>query len=571
MMAPIDEVMLAVSNSLAASIVVKATLIAALGLLGAWAARSGRASVRHALLAASFGVLLALPLAAVFAPPVRIAVTPAAHDRTLPDFAGATKAIPSAAAIPNGTAVKPAIRASQGLSPSAVLFMLWAAGTLLFLLPVMMGLWQVGALRRSALPWRHGQSLAENLARDAGIRRRVEVLLHESLPGPMTCGILGPAIVLSQDAQTWDEEDLNRAIVHELEHVRRGDWVILCVARAVCAAYWFHPLVWIAWRRLVLDAERACDDAVLGHSDAAAYADQLVGLARRLSAAAKPPLLAMANRADLTARVHSVLDGGRQRGRAGMLAIAFTYAAALALVIAISPLRVVAATPPADMAAQAASLTQFSANGNLVIEDVTVKDQNGKSIDGLTSNDFALTEDGVPQTISIFEFQTLAASAQAGQNSVQSYYILGYYPTNQETDGKYRRVTVKNSDPIARLDYRPGYYAAKRFVSATGTTSNDTGASPNVESDPNAPVAVYRKQPEYSEDARKAKFQGHVVLAVEVDASGNVADAKVIHHLGLGLDEKALEAIQQWKFKPGTKNGRPVAMEVEVTMSFRLL
>ena len=106
------------------------------------------------------------------------------------------------------------------------------------------------------------------------------MLLHEALPGPMTCGVLHPAIVLPPDAQIWDQEDLNRAIVHELEHVRRGDWVSHCLARAVCAVYWFHPLVWIAWRQLALEAERSCDDAVLGRSEATAYADQLVGLAQ---------------------------------------------------------------------------------------------------------------------------------------------------------------------------------------------------------------------------------------------------------------------------------------------------
>src|SRR6202050_2056045 len=136
----------------------------------------------------------------------------------------------------------------------------------------------------------------------------------------MPCGVAHPAIVLSPDAQTWDGEDLGRAIVHELEHVRRRDWLSQCLARAVCAVYWFHPLVWIAWRQLALEAERACDDAVLGRSEAAAYADQLVGLARRLSmsaktaskmTAAKSPLLAMANRADLATRVGAVLDSGQ--------------------------------------------------------------------------------------------------------------------------------------------------------------------------------------------------------------------------------------------------------------------
>src|SRR5262245_11024602 len=117
----------------------------------------------------------------------------------------------------------------------------------------------------------------------------------------MTCGVLRPVVMLPDDAQRWDEKDLERAFVHELEHVRRCDWAVHCLARVACAAYWFHPLVWTAWRQLTLEAERACDDAVLGNSEATVYADQLLGLARRRSAVRRSPALAMANRSDLAA------------------------------------------------------------------------------------------------------------------------------------------------------------------------------------------------------------------------------------------------------------------------------
>src|SRR6185295_17641586 len=103
------------------------------------------------------------------------------------------------------------------------------------------------------------------------------------------------------------DADLTRAIAHELEHIRRADWLTQFVARVVCAAYWFHPLMWIVRRQLVLEAERASDDAVLRYTEASEYADQLVDLARRLSVGHQP-LLAMANRNDLSARVHAVLD-----------------------------------------------------------------------------------------------------------------------------------------------------------------------------------------------------------------------------------------------------------------------
>src|SRR6185312_17352345 len=208
----------------------------------------------------------------------------------------------------------------------------WAAGAMLFLLPALVGLWQIRALRRSALPWTR-----------AGIRRPVEVLLHEALPGPMACGVMRPAILMPRDAEFWNADDLNRAMIHELEHVRRGDSIWLCMARLACALYWFHPLVWIVWHKLELEAERACDDAVLRHSEATAYADQLVDLARRLSNAKRLPALAIANRLDLAARVNAVLDSRRKRGRAGASALILLCTAAFLLVAGMSPVTLTAA------------------------------------------------------------------------------------------------------------------------------------------------------------------------------------------------------------------------------------
>jgi TonB family protein len=85
-----------------------------------------------------------------------------------------------------------------------------------------------------------------------------------------------------------------------------------------------------------------------------------------------------------------------------------------------------------------------------------------------------------------------------------------------------------------------------------------------------APVPIYKPDPPYSEEARKAKYQGTVVVLIVVDAAGNVADAKVVKPLGLGLDEKAIETIRTWKFKPGMKNGTPVPVRIMVEVSFRL-
>ena len=85
------------------------------------------------------------------------------------------------------------------------------------------------------------------------------------------------------------------------------------------------------------------------------------------------------------------------------------------------------------------------------------------------------------------------------------------------------------------------------------------------------PRLLYKVEPEYSEEARKAKYQGVVMLAVEVWEDGLAHNIRVLRSLGLGLDEKAVEAVKQWKFSPGKKDGKPVKVLAQIQVSFRLL
>ncbi len=85
-----------------------------------------------------------------------------------------------------------------------------------------------------------------------------------------------------------------------------------------------------------------------------------------------------------------------------------------------------------------------------------------------------------------------------------------------------------------------------------------------------APRAIYSPDPEYSEEARKAKYQGTVVLWVVVGTDGRVHDVKIARSLGMGLDEKAIESVRTWRFEPSRMNGQPVPVQVNVEVNFRL-
>ncbi len=85
------------------------------------------------------------------------------------------------------------------------------------------------------------------------------------------------------------------------------------------------------------------------------------------------------------------------------------------------------------------------------------------------------------------------------------------------------------------------------------------------------PIPIYRPDPDYSEEARKAKYQGTVVLAIVVDEKGNPRDVRVTKPLGLGLDQKAIEAVMKWRFRPAMKDGHPVPVMAQIEVNFRLL
>jgi beta-lactamase regulating signal transducer with metallopeptidase domain len=350
-------------------LVLKALAISVIGVAASQLAWRCRASVRHATLLAMFVAIALLPIATLGLPAFAIN-PPQRFLDVLP-----VSARPEGQTLMTGDHVplRPAghkgVRAGGPDTVAAVdspffvrdaVIALWLAGATLLIVSLALGVVRVQRLRRRALP-----AILQGLpvASPEGLtfmwwRRRIELLTHESVIAPIALGIVRPAILLPRDAQDWDAAALQRALVHEIEHIRRHDWLTQLFARAICALFWFNPVTWMAYRRLTLNAEHACDDAVVyaaaGTQDTFAseantvYAHQLVTLARRLNTRAHSAVVGMAHRSDLTARVHAVLDASKARGRAGAArALMIATAAALALAV-IAPLRMVAApiAPP---------------------------------------------------------------------------------------------------------------------------------------------------------------------------------------------------------------------------------
>ena len=103
-----------------------------------------------------------------------------------------------------------------------------------------------------------------------------------------------------------------------------------------------------------------------------------------------------------------------------------------------------------------------------------------------------------------------------------------------------------------------------------GSGGNIGGGPRRIGGGVSAPILIFSVEPEFSEEARKAKVAGNVLVNLWVDTNGNPSHVHVIRGVGMGLDEKAVEAVKQYKFKPAMENGKPVLVELNVEVNFQI-
>jgi len=230
---------------------------------------------------------------------------------------------------------------SGGWTLTRFLAAIWVAGMAVVLASIVAGLARVGWIgRRSRLAAdpRVRRIAAQTMER-LGVTRRVKVIEASGQAMPMTWGVRRPVILLPAHAVEWSEERLRAVLAHELAHVKRKDVLTQLVARIACALYWFHPLIWIAARRLREERELACDDMVLAAgSRASEYAQQLLDIARTLRPArfTAATSVAMARRSHLAGRLVAVLDAGRSRADVTRRLVLTAVAGAVLVVVPVA-------------------------------------------------------------------------------------------------------------------------------------------------------------------------------------------------------------------------------------------
>jgi len=224
------------------------------------------------------------------------------------------------------------------------IWLVWLGGTLLALIPLVLAVASLRRLERRATvvtdeAW---LDLQESSMRRLQMNRSVTLLRSSDRQMPMTWGYFRPRIMLSVGADVWPLQRCELALLHELAHVKRGDNIVNYITHAVCALYWFNPLVWIAARRMRAEREQACDDLVLASGqDAGDYADELLELATTLDSGIFSPVAAspMARRSTLEERLLAILDGKRNRAALNRSTINGVVAIISAILVPLSMLR----------------------------------------------------------------------------------------------------------------------------------------------------------------------------------------------------------------------------------------
>jgi TonB family protein len=268
----------------------------------------------------------------------------------------------------------------------------WATGAAFLL-----ARWTVGFIRLARLT-----RLARRL--DANVR------VSDAAATPMTWGVVRPVIVLPSEALQWTDDDRASALRHERAHIERRDWLWQLFGQLATAVCWFHPLVWLAAYQLRRESELAADDAVLREgSDAAAYASQLVRVARGLrDSRSQTPVaaVAMVRSSTLESRVAAILSGDRKRDRAGVRArLGLMLATALVLV----PVSVLEAAKAHHIGEQGLTPPKVASK----VEPQYTEEARAAKIQGTTVLTMVVTEKGQAEKIQVKKSLDKGLDAQA--------------------------------------------------------------------------------------------------------------------------------------------------------------
>ena len=373
--------------------------------------------------------------------------------------------------------------------------------------------------------------------------------------------MLRSKVLLPADALDWPADRIRIVVAHELAHVRRGDWIVQMAAELLCAAYWFNPLVWLASRRLRLESEQACDDAVLRMGvEGSAYASELVDLARTFVSDRFVPAAAIARPSSLERRVRAMLNAKLNRDpitRSASIAAALVLAVVTVLVAGFG------VSAQSQFATVAGTVTDQKGlaipGGTLTLSNVQT--QSKYEIRSDTNGHFEFV--GVPagNYTLLYEFLGFAYLKREGivlaGQTFESNAVL-QVGSLQET---IRVIDSEESrQPAPPRVARPKDAAAVRFNPCANNPRGGCIVPPTKTKD---------VRPIYPAGGKS----GNVQLAAVIGVDGRVATVDVVgdangNRTDPALADAAAMAVSQWEFTPTYLDGDPIDVRMKVNVSF---
>ena len=461
----------------------KGAVLVAIAAIAALALRKRSAASRHAVWSAAVVGHLAIPVFMLSLPEWRMPVLPSAPWMSSEPVtansvsAGATSQAAIDNAVKDGvkqatstqkpTTVESAARGnflsepaavgspvlvSHPISTFALIATIWFVGATLVLLRLALGTWQVGRLARVGARVEDGAwlSLMQRLANRLGVTRPLTLLRGDRLAVPVTWGIVYPAVLLPQDADTWTEERRRFVLVHEMAHVKRFDALTQLLAQIAVALFWFDPLVWIAAHQMRVEREHACDDFVLRDGTMPSlYAGELLEMVRSIGtprhdrAAPAFAALAMARRSEFEGRMLAILDPRLDRDTLNRRGTFMT-----ALIVALLTIPLAALRPFQQPAQAATSPDEFPKSFK-----VTISDPKASPTPPLPST-AAATSAGAGTSVvggSMFGATMTPASKSQGTGA-QARWTCEKYPMGTELHGVSTHISEHKGDGADRLD-----------------------------------------------------------------------------------------------------------------------
>ncbi len=407
--------------------------------------------------------------------------------------------------------------------------------------------WRVGRvvrLRRSAEP----VVLGEDLEQAWGRCRRAfgvegaRILRSRHVAGPVTAGFWKPVVMVPDGfLDGCREGDFVAAMAHECAHIRRGDFGKNLLYEMAGVVIGYHPVTWFVKARLAQTREMICDEmASETVLDAYSYAASLLRLAEKLTGGervAASPAMGIFDADALERRIRRMKEkkfqvSGRVRG----------------------------------MVTGASMVLLFCVAGALSAMAGTVHAQTKEGFTSVAGTKLHLYAGA---TCTYYDLHT---RAHAGTCATRPGDAGEYFCAENGSEKFQPQIGCK-----AKVEWTRGAEAAEPAAKKErGAEEQATGSDGNVGKvyaigkDVTAPIAIFTPEPKYTKKARLAKYQGIVDLQIIVTKQGLPADIKVVRHLGMGLDEKAVEAVKQYRFKPAMYHGHPVAVKMIVEVLFHL-